>query len=281
MLYDLFLHLTTPCSPPVRRMGYLDEAIAMRGRSRRNRAAWQPHLDNSRRFVLSAAEQCRNKSKVVILGSGLLLDVPLAELAAMFQEVVLIDVVCLPEVHRRINRHDNIRFVEHDVTNLAERLYQNGRDRLPELPEPATATLEIDKNTGLVVSLNILSQLWVVPRTYAVRHFRGVSDDQIEEWCRRIVDSHYASLRSLPCDVCLVADYEFVKRNGQGQVVSRASSIYDIPLPEPDASWTWDIVPIGKDSPYLSKELIVGAWNMKADLPQSTQGSRNEESETR
>ena len=267
MLYELFLHLTTPCSTHVRRMGYLDEAIAMRRRFRRNRTAWQPHLDNSRRFVLSAAEQCRNKSKVVILGSGLLLDVPLAELATMFQEVVLMDIVCLPEVRRQINRHDNIRFVEHDVTNVAQSLDQNGRDRLPE---PAPASPEIDENTGFVVSLNILSQLWVVPRTYAARHLRGVSDDQVEDWCQRIVESHFASLRSMPCDVCLVADYEFVKRDGEGQVVSRASSIYDIPLPEPDASWTWNIVPIGKDSPHLSKELIVGAWNMKADLPQST-----------
>ncbi|HAK59429.1 MAG TPA: hypothetical protein DCO77_03460 [Nitrospiraceae bacterium] len=262
MLYDLFLHLTTPCSTHVRRMGYLDEAIAMRRRFRRNRASWKPHLDNSCRFVLSAAEQCRNKCKAVILGSGLLLDVPLAELAVMFQEVVLMDVVCLLEVRRRINRHDNIRFVEHDVTNVAQSLYQNGRDRLPELPEPAPATTEIDENTGLVVSLNILSQLWVVPRTYAVRHFRGFTNDQVEEWCRRIVESHYAALRSLRCDVCLVADHEFVKRDGEGQVASRASSIYDILLPEPDASWTWNILPIGKDSPHLSKELIVGAWHM-------------------
>ncbi len=259
MLYDLFPDLTTPCSTHIRRMGYLDEAIAMRGRSRRNRPAWQSHLDNSCRFVLSVAEQCRNKSKAVILGSGLLLDIPLAELAAMFREVVLMDVVCLPEARKQIVKYGNVRFIEHDVTNVAERLYNSEQDHLPE---PAPATPEIDENTGLVVSLNILSQLWVVPRTYAVRHLRGVTDDQVEDWCRRIVESHYVSLRSMPCDVCLIADFEFVKFDGEGQVISRASSIYDVALPEADTSWTWDIVPIGKGSPYLSKELIVGAWHV-------------------
>ena len=243
-------------------MGYLHEAIAMRGRYRRNRAAWQPHLDKTRWFVLSAAEQCRSKSTVVILGSGLLLDLPLAELSTMFRDVVLMDVVCLPEVRGQIKRYSNVRFIEHDVTNVARHLYENGHNHLHELPEPAPASSEINEDTGLVVSLNILSQLWVVPRAYAVRHLLGLAEDRVEEWCGQIVRSHYTSLLSLPCDVCLVADQEFVKRDSEGQVISRASSIYDLALPEPDASWTWNIVPIGKESRFLSKELSVGAWHL-------------------
>ena len=243
-------------------MGYLDEAIAMRGRYRRNRAAWQPHLDKTRRFVLSVAEQCRKKDKAVILGSGLLLDLPLAELSTMFRDVVLMDVVCLPEAKRQIEEYGNVRFIERDVTNVAERLYHHGQDRLPDLPEPAPLTSEIDENTGFVVSLNILSQLWIVPRAYAIRHLRGLAEDEVEDWCGRIVHSHYASLRSLPCDVCLVADHEFVKRDTEGQVISRASTIYDLALSKPDASWTWSILPMGKNSRSLSKELNVGAWHL-------------------
>lgn len=244
-------------------MGYLDEAIALRGRYRRNRASWRPHLENTRRFVLTVAESCRNRRKAVILGSGLLLDVPLAELAAMFRELVLMDVVCLPEVRRHLKEYDNVRFVEHDTTAIAERLYGGGHDGLPELPEPPPLGPEIDENTGLVVSLNLLSQLWVVPRSYAARRLRVPPGDRIDEWCRGIVESHYRSLRSLSCDVCLVADHEFVKRDRQGQVISRASSIYDLALPGPDRSWTWNIVPLGKDSPFLSKELKVGAWHLR------------------
>lgn len=263
MFFDLFIHLTTSCSPCVRRMGYLDETIDMRSRYRRNRAAWQPHLDNTRRFVLAVAEKVRNRNKVVILGSGLLLDVPLAELAGMFREVVLMDTVCLPEVRRQIKGYRNVSFIEHDVTHVAERLFMNRQQGIQELPEAGYAPSDIEKNAGLVISLNILSQLWVVPRTFASKQRPGLPHDQVEDWCRQIVDAHYASLASLSCDVCLVADHEFVKRDKEGSVISRASTIYNLVLPEPDASWTWNIAPAGEDSRSTSKELNVGAWHMR------------------
>lgn len=263
MLSDFFLHLITPCSPYIRHMGYLDEAIGMRGRYRRNRASWQPHLENARRFVLSAAERCRSRNKVVILGSGLLLDVPLADLSKMFREVVLMDVVCLPEVRKHLKVYDNVRFVEHDATSIAERLYSSGRGHLPELPEAPPVSPEIDEDAGLVVSLNILSQLWVVPRAYAARALRGHPEDRADEWCRGIVEAHYQFLRLLPCSVCLVADHEFVMRDREGRMVSRASSIFGLTLPKPHASWAWNIAPLRNNSPFLSKELIVGAWHLR------------------
>jgi hypothetical protein len=262
MLLDLFTHLTTSCSPCVRRLGYLDETIAMRSRYRRNKAAWRTHLDNTCAFVLAAAEKVRNRNKVVVLGSGLLLDVPCAELSAMFREVVLMDVVCLPEVRRQIRGYGNVSFIEYDVTNIAERLYTNRQQGIHELPKAVPITSEIEKNAGLVISLNILSQLWVVPRTYASTHRPAIPHEQIEDWCRQIVESHYASLASMSCDVCLVADHEFVKCDHGGSIISRASTLYGLVLPEPDATWTWNIVPAGNDGRSSSKELIVGAWHM-------------------
>jgi hypothetical protein len=262
MLLDLFTHLTTSCSPFVRRLGYLDETISMRGRYRRNRTAWQPHLDNTRRFILAVAEKVQNRNKVVILGSGLLLDVPLAELSAMFREVVLMDIVCLPEVRRQIREHGNVSFIEHDVTNIAERLYANRLQGINELPKVVPAPSEFDKDAGLIISLNILSQLWVVPRTFASTQRPALSHDLVEDWCRQIVESHYASLASMSCDVCLVADHEFIKRDKGGSIISRASTLYDLRLPDPDASWTWNIVPAGNDGRSSSKELNVGAWHM-------------------
>jgi hypothetical protein len=263
MLYDLITSLTTPCSPYIRRMGYLSEAIEMRGRSQRRQAAWQPHLDNTLRFVLSSAEKCRSRNKAVILGSGLLLDVPLAELSSLFRDVVLLDVVCLPEVRRKVMDHRNTVFVEHDVTNVSELLYQNGQSNISELPEPASSLPGACHDAGLVISLNILSQLWVVPRAYASQRMRGLDEYAVDEWCSRIVASHYAALSSLSCDVCLVADHGFVKRDKKGGVISQGSTVYGLALPEPDASWTWNIAPIEKTSREFSKELIVGAWHIR------------------
>ena len=186
MLYELYTYVTTPCPQYVRHMDYLSEAIAMRGRHLRNRTAWQPHLEQTRRAILSAAEGSRNRSKVVILGSGLLLDVPLEELSAMFREVVLLDIVFLPEVYKRVKRYGNVRLVQHDVTNMAQKLYENIRSGQPELPSAAPSVPDIDKNTGLVISLNILSQLWVMPRTYALKKLRNLEEEDVDDWCKQI-----------------------------------------------------------------------------------------------
>jgi uncharacterized UPF0146 family protein len=262
MLSELFTSITTSCPQYVRHMDYLSEIIAMKGRSRRNREAWQPHLDHSRQFVLSAAEKCRNLNRVVILGAGLLLDVPLKELSSMFKEVVLVDVVLLPEVQKKIRRYENVKFVQHDVTNAAQKLHENVLYGLRELPlAAAPLVMDIDESTGLVVSLNILSQLWVIPRTYALKKLRGLDEELLVNWCRQFVESHYAYLRSLTCSVALIADHAFAKRDKQGDIVSQGSTIYDIELPEPDTSWTWQIAPMAEESQYLSKELTVGAWH--------------------
>lgn len=267
MLYGLYAYLTTPCPRYVRHMDYLHEIIAMRGRYRRNRAAWQPHLEHTRQCILSAAETCRDRSKVVILGAGLLLDVPLDELSSMFNEVVLLDIVFLPEVRRSVKQHKNVKLVRHDVTNMAEQLYNNIQRGFRTLPESAPMVPEIDNNTGLVVSLNILSQLWVMPRAYALKNLRGLDEERIDDWCRQLVEAHYAYLRSLPCRVCLIADHEFIKRDHEGGIVSRSSTIAGLDLPGPDAAWTWDIFPRGEKRQFLSKELNVGAWHIQGSAP--------------
>jgi len=259
MFSDLLATLTTRLSPPLRALGYLDETLAMRKRARQNREAWQPHLDNTRRFVLASGQKCRDRGTVVILGSGLLLDVPLAELSGMFREVVLMDVVCLPEVRKRIRAYRNVTFREYDATTLAERLYQNGLRGVMALPEPGSLAAPYE-DAGLVVSLNILSQLWVVPRAFVGRNLRGILPEQAGDWCSRIVEAHCAMLRTLASDVCLVADHAFVTRDRGGNVISRGSTVYDLALRAPDASWTWNIVPPGTGE--VSKELIVGAWHL-------------------
>ena len=262
MLSELFTHLTTSCPQYVRHMDYLSETIAMRQRYRRNRASWQPHLERSRRFVLDAAGRCTNRSRAVILGAGLLLDVPLAELSAMFREVVLLDIVLLPEVRRTIKKYGNVNFIRNDVTNMAEKLYNDIRRGVREFPNAATG-IDLAEDAGLVVSLNILSQLWVVPRAYALRKLPRIDEEQLDDWCRQIVESHYAFLRTLPCPVCLVADHEFVKRDRGGRIISRGSTIAGLPLPVPQESWTWVIAPMGEDSRFFSKELNVGAWHLQ------------------
>jgi len=137
MLFDFYTNLITSCPQYVRHMGYLYEIIAMRSRHRRNQASWMPHLLKKRRLILSAAKRRQKRNKVVILGSGLLLDVPLLDLTSMFREVVLADIVFLPEIRRTVKRNVNVTLLHLDMTNLAQKLYENVRHGMRELPETA------------------------------------------------------------------------------------------------------------------------------------------------
>lgn len=266
MLSDLIASFTTAISPAHRSLGYLDEMLDMRRRSRVNRQAWQPHLDRTRAFVLSAAARCAKRGRAVILGSGLLLDVPLPELSGLFREVVLQDVACLPEVRNKLKQYRNVSFSERDVTGLSEKLLQNKRRGVLQLPEALPPADSADAD--LVVSLNILSQLWVVPRAFVGRHLRQIDPGQVDDWCARITETHVAWLRSLPSPVCMIADVEAVKRDAGGGVISRASTVFGLELPERDETWTWNIAPLGKGNRHASKELTVGAWFF------TTQGQR-------
>ncbi len=263
MLSEFFTYLTTSCPRYVRHMDYLSEAIAMRERYRRNLNAWQPHLEHSRRFILDAASRCRERSKVVVLGAGLLLDVPLAELSKMFREVVLLDIVLLPDISREVKKYCNATVIQNDVTNMAEKLYNNIQKGVRGLPEAAPEISPLFDNAGLVVSLNILSQLWVMPRVYALGKLPRIDEEKLDDWCRQIVESHYAFLLSFSCPVCLIADHEFIKRDREGAIVGRGTTVAGFPLPEPHASWTWNIVPLCGDGQYASKELTVGAWHLR------------------
>jgi hypothetical protein len=244
-------------------MGYLYEAIAMRGRSRRCRAHWEDHLERSRRAVLEAAAACRGHGAAVILGSGLLLDVPLAELAERFQEVVLADIVHLPHVRRYARRFGNVRLVPYDVSTVAERLFKHIESGRRELPEPMPAEFRLAPATSMVVSLNILSQLTVLPRQYALAQMPGLQEDDLRAWCRRIIAAHYTTLSALKCDVCLIADYASTKRSRRGDILEEGSTIHGFEPPTPASGWTWRIAPLGEQSRHYAKELRVGAWHMR------------------
>jgi hypothetical protein len=241
-------------------MGYLYEAIAMRSRYRRRAASWEAHLENSRAAVLSAAQCCRERKAAVILGSGLLLDVPLAELCACFEQVILVDIVHLPEARRYARRFDNVRLENYDISTLALRLFEQMKTAGHALPEPVTADFCFGPAPSFVVSLNILSQLPVIPGRFVRRHNPAADEEALQAWSRRIVEAHRASLTALGCDVCLIADYAYVQHGRDGSRQS-GSTVYGLVLPDPQTTWPWPIAPRGELSRHFAKELEVGVWS--------------------
>jgi hypothetical protein len=203
MIAEFLRAATTPCRWHLRRLGYLGEAIGLEARYRRCRAAWQPHIEACRALIADAAHSCRNHRRAVVLGSGGLNDVPLAELAATFDEVVLADIAHLPQTARLIRPYRNVRQLAFDATGLVAGLW-----RMPAgaaLPAP-TDTLSA-LNADFLVSPNLLVQLPVMPGRLLER--QGGPAPEIAAFCRSLAQANLDGLRAATTSgavVCLISE---------------------------------------------------------------------------
>ena len=124
-----------PYPRAIRAMGFPKEVSGIRGRYLRCRDYWANHLERSQSIILQGAQRAELRRKAVVLGGGLLHDVPLAELSAMFREVILVDVIH-PWSSRWTTRHlRNVTRLEADVTNTLDETYRLAWDGDMPLPK--------------------------------------------------------------------------------------------------------------------------------------------------
>ncbi|WP_404382073.1 hypothetical protein [Caenispirillum salinarum] len=227
----------TPCPRPIRRLGYLHDLIAVRARHRRCRDAWAPHLAATRERVAAAAEAAPGRDLAVVLGAGLLLDVPLDVLAAAFRRVVLVDVCWLGETRRAVRRFGNVDLLDHDVTGLAAACQDT--TSIPAVPRGSIPYL---RDADLVCSLNCLSQLPLNPRL-ALESLPGVSADRLDRFSRAVVAAHVEALADAPGLALLVADTTAERvLKSTGDALSR-DLLFGHPHPDGGDTWWWDIAP--------------------------------------
>jgi hypothetical protein len=242
MLLELLESAITPCAWHVRRMGYLYELLGIRGRYGRCRAAWEPHLERTRSIIGRAAARCPEKRKAVVLGSGMLLDVPLDDLARDFREVVLVDLIHPLRARWRGRRLGNVRLVGADISGVAEQVYRVARDRSANLPRAEPSLLLDDAQVDLVASVNLLSQLPYLPAEYLLK--AGVhAPAVIEEFARGVVEAHLAYLRKFAGVVALVGDIERLTYDRNGGLIERLSALRGAAFPGPHEEWEWHLAP--------------------------------------
>ena len=244
MLAEWFRHLTTPCSAPLKRMGYLKELIAMDARHRRCREAWASHLRECHDLIGKATEGIEH-SKVTVLGSGLLLDIPIEELAATFEQVVLVDIVHLPAVEKRARSFSNVELVSADVTGIAEAIWEHvSQGRTGPLPL-STADAAPYLDSDLVISANLLTQLPLKPLELVMAKAPAYSDDEAKALARNIIDNHLALLAILPGRVCLLSETQRVIWGGPNgdEMIEEIDPLFGARIPASGRKWTWNIAP--------------------------------------
>lgn len=221
-------------------------------RSRRCRAAWAAHLAAARDTVARGCRTTDEKRVAVILGSGLLDDVPLALLAATFRQVRLVDAVHMRPARRMARQYPNVRLVTAELSGSASCLGTGTTD----LTDPL-ADLCGGADVDLVVSANLLSQLPIVPLDWFERRRLPPPPD----FGRRIVQAHLDGLARLSARVCLVADLEQVEEDRDGRVIERLDLLHGLRLPPPDRAWTWELAPFGEAARHRRHRHRVHAYD--------------------
>jgi hypothetical protein len=261
MLRELIALWRDRGSRAARRFGHDREAVSIAARHRRCHADWAPHLEAVKTLILESAATVPGKGTAVILGSGLCLDVPLAELCARFRSVLLVDAHHPRPARALAKRFKNVRLIEADVTGMAQAADHAARTATP-LPYPVPVPDPLPGLTpDFTASVNLASQL-ALP-------FRKILDGKVPEaeltaFCRGLIEAHITWLATLPGRTCLVCDRTWQCVDA-GEILESLDALEGIVLPPPDCAWTWRIAPRPEESySYDRQNRIWGYYDVKA-----------------
>lgn len=198
-----------------RKAGEINSSVRLWARARRCARDWAEHEANCKAFI--HAHLPERGRVAVVLGSGLLRDVPIRELAQAFDEVRLYDLQHLASVRLGALGLRNLRFLQRDLSG--------GLDFLHDDPE-----------VDLVVSANLLSQL-------------GVAAARMEADPAAVITRHVEGLRAMAGQRLLLTDVVFDLVLSSGAVIERSDLMHGVELPPADATWPWSVAPIGELDP--------------------------------
>lgn len=254
MLAELFLSLVTPAGRMTRRLGLVGESVALWARGNRQHRAWAEHHQRCRAVVTEAVAELPQHRKVVVLGSGLLRDIPLELLCQRFEQVLLVDAVHLPQVRLRMRFWPKVALLIRDLTGVMGWLAEESGGRIDPL-----ADLTADPAVDLVISANLMSQLaWPVEDWLDDHPARaGQLPADLPAQC---IAWHLADLRRFDGRVVLLSDVEMIERDRAGAVTDRLDLTRGIELPPPDESWDWPVAPYGEAGRDRESIHRVGAW---------------------
>jgi len=256
MLREFFALWLDRGSRFARRFGYDRDALCLAARHRRCRQAWAPHLKAARTLILESAATAPGRDTAVILGSGLCLDVPLAELCGRFRQVYLVDAHHPRAARTLAAGFSNARLVAADVTGMALAAERAAASGTP-LPHPAPVP---DPLPGVVAdftaSVNLASQL-AIP-FYKMLGGR-VAETDLAFFCRELIEAHFDWLAGLPGRTCLLCDKAWQRVDG-GRLIESLDALEGVSLPGPDRAWTWCIAPSPEESFAYDRQNLVWGY---------------------
>jgi hypothetical protein len=238
MLAEAALFAATLAVSPTKNAGAIHYSVKLWSRAHRCRAAWLEHETRTKDFILKKMATLERRRTAVVLGSGLLRDVPIRQLADAFDRVILYDIAHLASVRLtlKIGKYRNVMCVERDVSGYDA--LKHDRDLRP------LAFLEKIADLDFIVSPNLLSQLG----TGAEHRLKKEHEPMPEDTVARILAAHWQGLTALPAAACLVTDVSYAVIDRAGKTLSEVDLMHGVALPPAEDSWLWPVSPFGEES---------------------------------
>lgn len=252
------------CPRYIKKLGLLSDLIGIESRYSRCKQAWQPHLDNSKRVILEAAQGLKKHDSVIIFGAGSLHDVPLKELSEIFTEVHLVDIFFLQAIINEIKRYHNVDFHEIDITGVLKKTYEAcSKTTIANELETLSSSIPkhfINDEFDLVISLNLLSQLPMAIKNYFEKKAPlSIEPSALSNFNTSIIKNHLSYLKSFASKgskLLLISDTEKMVYDKNTELKACESSLEGLDESifqgwEAIDEWTWDLAPTGElDSKY-------------------------------
>jgi hypothetical protein len=229
-----------------RKFGFFKDQKGIINRYLRENVAWEPHLANTKEFIIGSSKD-KGKSKAVVLGSGWLLDIPFKELSQMYEKLIFVDIKHPRQIVHKLRKYHNIKLIETDITGLAIPVYEELRKYLKNKNKPilnAISPLYDDnfkvalQNADFIVSVNLLNQLDILICDY-INKTKLYDENEINLF-RKYIQSNHLSL--LPkSKSTLITDYEELNYDKLNQPVNRKKLLHvTIPDNLKLQRWNWD-----------------------------------------
>lgn len=219
---------------------------------------WDSHLERCRRFILSVIKEKRPE-KVTVLGSGWLLELPLAEIIDDGIMVNLIDIVHPPEVKNQTAKYKSVMLIDDDLSGgLAAEVWRHIKAgpilfRKRGFPDIDIPEYSFDEDPGLVISLNLITQLEILPLKALEKRFMYEEKEAIN-FRKRVQEQHLNFLKKH--NFILISDISekaFIK-NEEEQV--KETLLVQLPEGKISDEWKWDFDLAGADY-YMKKSLFM------------------------
>ena len=238
-------------------MGYYDYHNALINRHMNQEGGWDSHLVRSRGFIMKALDLYKPE-RVTVLGSGWLLDLPIAEMIEKNIKVKLVDIVHPPDVISQAAGLKNVELIEADITGgLIENVWREVAKhpfykKLKSLENIIVPEYQPGYDPGMVLSLNLLTQLEYLLVLFLKKR-ASISETELSLFKSKIQTKHLDFLKKYHSVLISDISGTITKKSGQTDIFPTLAT--NLPPSDFREEWTWSFDKAGTDN-YTSSSLL-------------------------